>query len=51
MEADRVLFLAVRTTVYDAVFQVGVGKLLIQNKAVRLLVFDADREEVREWIS
>jgi hypothetical protein len=50
-EADRVLYLAVRTTVYDTVFQAGVGKLLVQNTAVRLIVFDVDTEEIRLWIS
>lgn len=49
--ADRVLYLAIRTAVYDTVFQVGVGKLLMQHQAVRLIVFDADREEIREWIN
>ena len=50
-DADRILYLAVRTAVYNTVFQAGVGKLLMQNKAVRLIVFDANREEIREWIS
>ena len=39
-DADRVLYLAVRSAVYDTVFQAGVGKLLMQNK-----------EEIRQWIS
>lgn len=50
-EADRVLYLAIRTNVYDTVFQAGVGKLLMQNKVVRLIVFDTDSEEIRQWIS
>ena len=50
-DADRVLYLAVRAVIYDTVFQVGVGKLLMQNRAVRLIVFDEDTEEIREWIS
>lgn len=50
-DADRVLYLAVRTAIYDTVFQAGVGKLLMQSRAVRLIVFDEDTEEIREWIS
>ena len=50
-DADRVLYLAVRTTVYDTVFQAGVGKLLMRNSALRLVVFDAETEEIRDWIS
>jgi len=49
-DAGRVLYLAVRTSVYDTVFEEGIGKLLMKNKAVRLVVFDADTEEIREWI-
>ena len=50
-DADRVLYLAVRTAIYDTVFQVGVGKMLMENKAMRLIVFDADAEEIRQWIN
>lgn len=48
--ADRILYLAVRAVTYDAVFQVGVGRLVLQNRAVRLIVFDEEREEITQWI-
>ena len=50
-DADRELYLAVRAVVYDTVFLNGVGKLLLQNKAVRLIVFDSNTEEIQKWIS
>ncbi len=50
-DADRVLYLAVRTAVYDTVFQEGVGKLLMNSRTIRLIVFDAEAEEIRGWIN
>ncbi len=49
-EAGRVLYLAVRAVTYNTVFQTGVGKLALQNKALRLIVFDTEREEITQWI-
>jgi hypothetical protein len=48
--ADRVLYLAVRKTIYDTVFQTGFGKLTLRSNRLRLLVFDADTEEIIQWI-
>lgn len=49
-EADRGLFLAVRGTVYEEVFVEGIGKLFLNNNALRLIVFDPDAEEITKWI-
>ena len=49
-EADRTLFLAVRSGVYDAVFVKGIGKLFLRSHKLRLIVFDADAEEIEQWI-
>jgi len=48
--ADRVLYLAVRKTIYDTVFQTGIGKLALRSNRLRLLVFDADTEEIIQRI-
>lgn len=48
--ADRVLCLAVRDETYADVFGDNLGKMLLTNKRVRLLVFSAAREEITEWI-
>ena len=44
------LYLAVRAVTYNTVFQAGVGKLALQNKALRLIVFDTEREKITQWI-
>ncbi len=48
--ADRVLYLAVRDETYTDVFGDNLGKMLLTNKRVRLLVFNAAREVITEWI-
>ena len=49
-DSDRILYLAVRSAIYESVFIEGVGKLFIRNNAIRLLVFDPVVEEIRHWI-
>lgn len=51
IEPDRVLYLAIRKYVYDELFHDEVGSLLLKNKRLRLLVFDATAEEVLQWIT
>ena len=49
-DKDRELYLAVRTSSYKAVFVDGIGKLFLRNRSLRLVTFDADTEEIVEWI-
>ena len=51
LHSDRILFLAVRKTIYETVFQTGVGKLALRSQKLRLLVFDTETEEITAWIS
>lgn len=46
----RVLFLAVREQVYLDIFEEPLGRMLLDNKRVRLIVIDAMRREVVRWI-
>lgn len=47
---DRILYLAIRKTTYDTVFQTGIGRLAMRSNGLRLIVFDADTEEITSWI-
>src|SRR5262245_27697773 len=49
-EPDRTLYLAVRLQVYRDVFQDPLGKLLLEDGSIRLLVFDPAKREVVQWI-
>lgn len=49
--ADRTLYLAVREETYRVVFSKSQTLRLIQNRNIRLIVFDPDREVIILWIS
>jgi hypothetical protein len=50
-EPDRVLYLAVREAVFDSVFEEPIGQVLLENRRVRLVVFDPQAEMIVKWIS
>jgi len=49
-EPDRILYLAIRKAVLMGVFEEPVGKLLLENQRVRLVIFDHRTEEILQWI-
>jgi hypothetical protein len=49
-EPERKLYLAVTTKVYDSVFTAELGQLLITNQVICLVVFDAKKEVITQWI-
>ena len=51
IEPERVLFLAVRQRVFVNLFQEPVGLKFLENKRLKLLVFDEISEEIVQWIN
>lgn len=51
LEPDRKLFLAIRDSVYLELFEEPIGQLLIERESLRILVFNAKREEIVQWIN
>lgn len=49
-KVERELYLAVHRRAYLAVFQSELGKILLKNGIIRLLVFDEFEEVIVEWI-
>jgi hypothetical protein len=49
-EADRVLYLAVSSAVYDAVFDVADVRDLVAAVQMRLMLFDAVTGRIVRWI-
>jgi len=49
LEPERVLFLAVREQVFHDIFEEPMGKMLLDNKRVRLIVVDVARREIVRW--
>jgi hypothetical protein len=50
VEPTRELYLAVRDVTFAAIFEEPIGKILLDNQRVRLIVFDANMEVIRQWI-
>jgi hypothetical protein len=49
LEPERVLFLAVREQVFHDIFEEPMGRMLLDNKRVRLIVVDVARREIVRW--
>lgn len=50
IEPERVLFLAIRQKVFVKIFKKDIGQKFVENKRLRLLVFDEQSEVITEWI-
>jgi len=49
-EPDRILYLAVRKTVFEDIFEEPIGRILLKNSRIRLTVFDPKKEKIIRWI-
>jgi len=49
-EPDRILYLAVHEDVWLGIFAEPIGKLLLDNQRIKLLVFDRRAEVLLRWI-
>ena len=49
-EPERIIYLAVPAAAYTNVFRSPVGEVALQDFALRLVVFDAEKETIVEWI-
>lgn len=50
VQPQRQLFLAIREEVYYALFEEPIGRILIENQRVQLLIFDPYQEVITRWI-
>ena len=50
LEPERELFLAIPESAFVSLFEEPIGKLLLENHRVKLLVFDQKTEDIRQWI-
>jgi hypothetical protein len=49
-EPDRELYVAVPEEIYQSIFEEAIGKLLLENHRVKLVVFDRIQEVILRWI-
>lgn len=50
LSSDKVLYLAITHKAFTEIFQEPIGNILLQNQRVRLIVFEAQKEEILQWI-
>jgi len=46
---DHVLYLAIRDVVYSSFFEEPIGQILIEDENLKLIIFDAEKEEILQW--
>jgi len=51
IEPDRMLFIGIRNAIFVDVFQEPIGKVLLDNQRLKLVVFDPEQEVIIKWIS
>jgi hypothetical protein len=51
IEPERILYLAIRREVYEDIFEEPIGKILLDNHRLKLIVFDEDEEVIDQWIA
>ena len=50
VDPDRIIYLAVTTQTYDDLFQEPIGKLVLRDLPLKLVVVDIELQEVSQWI-
>jgi hypothetical protein len=48
-EPDRCLYLAIRLSTFETIFQEEAGQLILEEPDFRLIVFDPDHEDIIQW--
>ncbi|MDJ0597724.1 MAG: XisH family protein [Crocosphaera sp.] len=51
LQPERLLYLAIHQEAYVEVFEDPIGQVLLDNKRIKLLVFDAIEEVILKWIT
>ncbi|TVQ44640.1 MAG: fatty-acid synthase [Gloeocapsa sp. DLM2.Bin57] len=51
IDVERMLYLAIREEVYNDLFTEPIGQLLLNNKQIKLIIFNSDKQELKAWIN
>jgi hypothetical protein len=49
-DPDRLIYLAVPEEAHEELFQESIGQLLLKRRRLRLIIFDAERGRIVQWI-
>lgn len=51
VEPERVLYLAMRESSFIKLFEQEIGRILLENKVLKLLTFNPNQEVITQWIN
>ena len=47
----RILYLAIRESVFNRLFKEEIGQILLEDHTLKLIIFNPDKEEITQWIN
>lgn len=50
LEPERTLYLAVRESTFEDIFEEPIGEVLLENQRLKLIVFDPQKEVILKWL-
>lgn len=50
IQPERLLYLALPIWAYESLFEEPLGKLLMKNERLRLIVFEPKQESIKQWL-
>lgn len=50
-EPERILYLAIRLEIYNDLFTEPIGQLLLNNRQIKLIVFNSQTQDLIKWIT
>jgi hypothetical protein len=48
---ERILYLAIRETTYNNLFSQEIGQILLEEKTLKLIIFNPEEEVITQWIT
>jgi hypothetical protein len=49
--SERILYLAIRATIFNRLFTEEIGQMLLEDHTLKLIIFDPEQEVITKWIT
>jgi hypothetical protein len=49
--SERILYLAIRETIFNRLFSEEIGQILLEDNTLKLIVFNPEKEVITKWIN
>ncbi|NEQ39772.1 MAG: fatty-acid synthase [Okeania sp. SIO3I5] len=51
VRSERLLYIAIRQAVFERLFTLEIGKMLLEDNSLKLIIFNPEKEEIIQWIN